>query len=785
MNTAIFTHALGWSLIHSLWQGLLIGVLVLASVSATSSSQRKYTIHCLGLLTLLISFSGTFFWEAGLITPASNFPIIPTTAITIARSQPLPSTAPILSPSTTQPPSQINWDKIASSLTWLWIIGVLSMILRAAFAARHVHSLRKSSVPLQDELWQTKLQTWATQLGIRKIVTLATTTLNDVPATIGHFKPLILLPAAILTHLTPEQIEALILHELAHIRRHDFLINALQIAAETLLFFHPIVWWLSRSIRHQRELCCDQIVAQRSNNRATYAKALLTLEELRVNSPGLLALSAAGSPLKQRITHLLHPEPSLRPQSWIISVGSLALFAALTLAVWPQTPTHAAAPSAATTSNNRLQLRFRSDDPSDAEEFSRANAQPGLGFPDKIPLSKKIIIDGSHIKTAEIIGDPNNPQIVVTVDPQGAARLSQAMKENASKKLVILFNGQILNAPITYVRDGGEQFMISGRFNSEEAAALASKLDPKFKPALSATAIRLESQVFELSEDPAQRFPLKNKLDSGNDEISLWDLTDEEARALIASAREFPGAKNLASPILTTFSGRAARIEIGAVPDDPKGGRFSVNAIGIIHNNQPASQSQPALIGQSLELLPEFSNDHFIIAGKFSHRQKLSDDDSAPIRTIYSAPIYVTIPKGHSIALVQRNKQTSRRFSNRPIPPPTPIHAAVARNPNTNQPALTTPPLNKDELKIAQEELKRIKGIYTDEHPAVQRQQQIVNVLQAGNASTNTEPGQMGMMYLMQNPELMKRYFPNLYEQMQKGGSENHLLLIISPKLQQ
>ena len=110
-----------------------------------------------------------------------------------------------------------------------------------------------------DDKWRQSLRRLCGQLRIRRPVRLLESALVDVPMVIGWLRPVILLPASALSGLTPQQLEAIIAHELAHIRRHDYLINLLQSLIETLLFYHPAVWWVSRQIRREREHCCDDL----------------------------------------------------------------------------------------------------------------------------------------------------------------------------------------------------------------------------------------------------------------------------------------------------------------------------------------------------------------------------------------------------------------------------------------------------------------------------------------------------------------------------------------------
>ena len=124
-------------------------------------------------------------------------------------------------------------------------------------------------------------------------------------------KPVVLLPASALAGLTPQQLEAILAHELAHIRRHDYLVNLLQTLVETLLFYHPAVWWLSRRIRIERENCCDDLAVSLCGDPCTYARALADLEALRGPARSL-AMAANGGSLLQRVRRLLGAPTSRR-----------------------------------------------------------------------------------------------------------------------------------------------------------------------------------------------------------------------------------------------------------------------------------------------------------------------------------------------------------------------------------------------------------------------------------------------------------------------------------------
>ncbi|HKE83115.1 MAG TPA: M56 family metallopeptidase [Vicinamibacterales bacterium] len=141
-------------------------------------------------------------------------------------------------------------------------------------------------------------------LGLRKAFHVVDSVEISTPTVIGWLSPIVVLPIAALATLTPAQVEAILAHELAHIRRHDCLVNLMQIVGETLLFYHPAVWWISARIRIEREHCCDQVAASTCDDVVTYAEALLTLERWRADLPSL-ALGATRGPLLRRIRWLL------------------------------------------------------------------------------------------------------------------------------------------------------------------------------------------------------------------------------------------------------------------------------------------------------------------------------------------------------------------------------------------------------------------------------------------------------------------------------------------------
>jgi hypothetical protein len=185
-----------------------------------------------------------------------------------------------------------------------WLTGVLVLSLRLLLTWTRIQQLRRAGTAAPNaELFALHARLVA-HLRVIRPVQLLLSTLVEVPTVIGWLSPVILLPAGAILGLTPIQLEALLAHELAHVRRWDDLVNLFQIVVETLLFYHPAVWWLSARIRQERENCCDDLAARACGDSLTYAEALLRMEELRVPA-GNLALAARGGRLLLRVRRLL------------------------------------------------------------------------------------------------------------------------------------------------------------------------------------------------------------------------------------------------------------------------------------------------------------------------------------------------------------------------------------------------------------------------------------------------------------------------------------------------
>jgi len=283
--------ALGWALVHSIWQcaAIWLVVQVLLASMRSSSATARYAACTLGVLAMALAPAITFFSLAG--TPAGWLDFdAPVAAAGSAAGQ------------------GVHAARVDSAvLPWLvlaWLSGVVFLLARLAAGWRQIHRLRRRALRQPVCEWQGVAETIARRLRLSRAVRVVETAAASVPVVIGWLRPVILLPVRAMTGLTREQIELVLAHELAHIRRHDFLLNAFQSVVESLLFYHPAVWWVSRRMREEREFCCDDLAVSVCGDPVSYARMLTELETLR-GPAAALVLASNGGDLMHRVSRLL------------------------------------------------------------------------------------------------------------------------------------------------------------------------------------------------------------------------------------------------------------------------------------------------------------------------------------------------------------------------------------------------------------------------------------------------------------------------------------------------
>jgi beta-lactamase regulating signal transducer with metallopeptidase domain len=266
---------LALTLLHFVWQGALVaGLLAAANLLLVKASARtRYAAACGALLAMLAMPLATA-WTLG--QPSRP-------AVTDASfERPAGASLAEGTPSARGPAR--SDEALTRSAPWIvlaWLAGVGLLSVRAAGGWVVAGRVARRQTRPAPPLWESRVRELAVRLSIRQPVRLLESLRVEVPSAIGALRPVILLPAGIATGMTTEQLDALLAHELAHVRRRDYLVNLLQVAAETLLFYHPAVWWVSHRIRVERENACDDLAVEATGDASRYARALVALEEKR------------------------------------------------------------------------------------------------------------------------------------------------------------------------------------------------------------------------------------------------------------------------------------------------------------------------------------------------------------------------------------------------------------------------------------------------------------------------------------------------------------------------
>jgi len=295
--------ALGWTLVHAVWQSLFftIGVILILRLIPTKYANLRYAVAGSGLLLVVLVSVGTFAYLSSVPGPLvleNKSSVFQTVAVQSGQTHPISARTLVLGA------AQFIQCNI-SSIVLLWSAGAMLFSLRLIGGWWYVNKLRENSIPVED-LHTDVLQRLSEELGIVRLAMLAESPRIQAPVVIGYLKPIILIPLGMLSGLSNDQLESVILHELIHIRRGDYLINIVQSFVEGLFFYNPFVWTLSAIMRREREHCCDDEVVLHQGKPLAYALALATLEEVRLSRAGLsLSLAENKKELLNRIRRIM------------------------------------------------------------------------------------------------------------------------------------------------------------------------------------------------------------------------------------------------------------------------------------------------------------------------------------------------------------------------------------------------------------------------------------------------------------------------------------------------
>lgn len=323
--------SLAWTLVHFLWQGSLAAMLLGATLFFLrgTDARWRYGAGCTALtlmaLAPLVTFA-TLHADGG--SPASLSAATRSTEVVFAQWSPVAATGPALE-------DQVGiFQQLVPWLVGSWMLGVLALGLLHFRSWRGLQRTRAAGVRPAQPFWQERADHLSSLLGLARRTVVLLSDHVQVPSVVGWLRPVVLLPTSCLTGLTTAEVEMILLHELAHVRRRDYLVNLLQVAVETLLFYHPAVWWVSRQIRLEREVCCDDAAIAVQGDAHAYAVALTRVEALRSVTPSM-AMGSDGGSLLHRIRRLAgHPTealPATRRPALAASLLVLSAFTALAL----------------------------------------------------------------------------------------------------------------------------------------------------------------------------------------------------------------------------------------------------------------------------------------------------------------------------------------------------------------------------------------------------------------------------------------------------------------------
>jgi D-alanyl-D-alanine endopeptidase (penicillin-binding protein 7) len=309
MSAQALVAAVGWTLVHFVWQGALLGcaVAVLLTLLRNARPETRYAVACLGLLLCLAwpAFDLALLLHAG--AGAEGGRLLPGAA---AAQGPVAAAGGLL-----------PW--LQDKLGWIvvsWAACAGALGLRMAVGLLWIG--RAARAQACNPAWQARLSRLAERCGLGREVRLRVVDGLASPITAGWWRPVVLVPASLVAGMPPHLLEALLAHELGHVRRHDYLVNLLQNVIETLLFYHPAVWWLSRRIRAEREQIADDFAARQLGEPRRLAQALSELEKLQFSSHHL-AQAANGGDLMARIRRLLRPD--VQSLNWKAAIPVLGL----------------------------------------------------------------------------------------------------------------------------------------------------------------------------------------------------------------------------------------------------------------------------------------------------------------------------------------------------------------------------------------------------------------------------------------------------------------------------
>lgn len=481
------------ALLHFVWQGVVIAVVVagLLRLLRQASAQSRYLLNCIALSFCLLLPINYLIQNAPAQASAQTI-----SQTHIKDSSPVPANSVLQAgdPAEQMAVSHFahqQWMALQPVLPYLavmWAIGVAVLILRLLLGLRWVSQQVKSAKQFSDPIWQAKLQQMATAMGVKSVLRLGISTQLPFPVTAGWWRPIVILPASLLSGMPPHLVEALLAHEVAHIKRFDYLINLLQSLIEIVLFYHPVVWWLSKQIRQEREQIADDLAASLLGEPRRLALALSELEQFQFIQPQL-AQGAHGGNLMLRIKRLIQTDATIKTAGWKLLLPSLGL-GATCLALFahanvlsPATPIASphpvpavAAEAIANTGSTTIASTTSSTSASTMVTTTSANTATNTSLTTSVAAMPPLVQSKSEKNMMQfaLVKPDRSATTFVRSDRKGMAEIEKLKRENSQEFLWFVEKGQsylikdqaILdqaNAAYKPMQDLGEQMEAQGK----------------------------------------------------------------------------------------------------------------------------------------------------------------------------------------------------------------------------------------------------------------------------------------------------------------------------------
>jgi beta-lactamase regulating signal transducer with metallopeptidase domain len=362
--------AISWTLLHSLWQGILLALISACIIFRTkkANSSLRYNLLAAALLVFVTGVAATFVIQFMKATEAA----VQASTMPVSQIYLVESSGGLITENgeLTIKDHAVNFFNINASwivLAWLLIIGY--KFIRLSAGLYKIYHLKKYGVSSAGEYWNKKVAELCWQLRINKKVQLLQSQMVCIPVVIGYFKPVILFPASILMAMPLQEVEAVLLHELGHIRRGDFLVNLLQNIIEIVFFFNPAILWVSSLIKTERENCCDDMVLSQTGNKRAYINALISFQQFSPTAIGQFETAFTGEKnhLLNRVKRIVHNNNqtlnSMEKKflSAGIILGTLCLFVFISMKAQNDgkmnSPVHIGAAETAEVATNKMSIK--------------------------------------------------------------------------------------------------------------------------------------------------------------------------------------------------------------------------------------------------------------------------------------------------------------------------------------------------------------------------------------------------------------------------------------------